>query len=320
MSSKTVRELLHKNSEKVTFSLEFIPPSKDTTRSQFLSKIEPLMSYGPLFVNVTTHRNSTELIRTKEGLSVYEHTKHISTLPICDSIAQRFGTLVVPHVMCGGFTKDETEDLLLDAHYLEINNLFAVRGDALSVQKTYIPGPNENVHSLDLIKQIKALNEGIYRDSYVKNPVKTSFCVGSTFYPEKHIESPNFECEYRVLADKIASGADYFISQMFFDNAAFFKYIKGLEEYYAYGTLPKWSEVLIPGIKPLTTEKQLRMIPSCFAVRIPNKFVEAVQHGNVDASISYTVEQCRELIVNGYNHLHFFTSNSLSVIKVIEQL
>lgn len=312
-----VSDLLKNSKDRFTFSLEFIPPSKEATRTQFLKMIEPFMEYNPLFVNVTTHRNSTELVQTPEGMSVYEHTKHISTLPICDSIAQKFGVLVVPHVMCGGFTKDETEDLLLDAHYLEIENLFAVRGDALSVQKSYIPGPGENVHSVELIEQIMALNNAHYRDSYIKNPVRTHFCVGSTFYPEKHLESPNFEWEYKILQMKYELGAEFFISQMFFNNAAFYKFVNKLKEFS--DLLIDWNTILVPALKVITTKRQLQSIPQTFSVRIPQSLIDEYDK-DPNAGIDFAVKQCKDLISHGYNHIHFFTSNNKAVLKVLEQL
>ena len=304
-------KLLYENRDRVTFSFEFIPSNKGLTRQSLIEKIEPLMELKPLFVDVTTHRNAVDIVETTNGVHGYMHTKNISTLHICQVIRERFNLEVIPHVICGGFTKMETEDVLLDAHFLEFDNIFALRGDKLAHEKAFVPTPEGNETALDLIKQIADLNRGIYLDETVVNKTKTDFCILTAYYPEKHFEAPNLEQGFNYDLDKLVNGASVLVSQMCFDNYELLKYLSRFNDEMKYKVLP--------GIKVLTSEAQLKSVPRTFNVNIPNDLYNGLRNSK-SYGIDFAVEQCKELIRNGVTHLHFFTMNANSVIKVINKL
>jgi len=251
---------------KYIFSVEITPPNRGASVNDIFESIEKLLPFNPSFINVTYHQPSFEYVE-KNGIVIKKYSnKKPGTLGISAAIQHRFGIDTVPHLICGGNSKYEIEDLLIDMNYLGFDNIFVVRGDAISSQKEFVADKNGYSHSSEIVEQITAMNKGIYIDS--QNNVPSNFCVGVAAYPEKHIEAPNLEKDIDFLKKKIDSGAKYIITQMCFD----------------FDTLTKFQELLLkkgidvpvlPGIKPIINEQQLKMIPKLFNVSIPKELVVA---------------------------------------------
>ena len=229
------------------FSFELLPPLKGHDFESTEQSIEPLLEFNPSFINITYHQQEVVYENAGQGL-MRKHTvrKRPGTVGIAAAIKYRYGINVVPHIICGGFTKEDTENALIDLQFLGINNLLVVRGDPQPGAKVFVPEPNGNEHSSDLIEQIVNLNNGIYIDDKLENTRSMNFCIGVAGYPEKHSESPNIESDIHFLKKKIDAGASYIVTQMFYDNKKYFEFVKLCRE--------KGINVpIIPGIKPLST-------------------------------------------------------------------
>ena len=264
------------------------------------------MEIKPTFVDVTYHREEYEYKETKEGL--WEKRiirKRPGTVGICAALQNRFGVDAVPHVLCGGFTKEETENLLIDLHFLGIDNIVALRGDAVKSEIYFKPKKQGHRYANELVRQIDNQNQGIYLDNELLNTTKTNFCIGVAGYPEKHIESPNMDADIQFLKQKIDSGASYIITQLFYDNQKFYDFV---EKCRAAGiTTP-----IIPGIKPLSTKRQLNLIPYRFNVDIPidlaNDVIKAkTKEDVIEIGIEWMIEQSKDLYSKGFNLIHFYT-------------
>jgi methylenetetrahydrofolate reductase (NADPH) len=303
---------------KTLFSIEIIPPMKGQHLGELMSHIEPLMEFKPPFIEVTYHREEY-VDKVVDGISKrIPIRKRPGTLGICASIIQRFQIEAVPHVICGGFTQEETEDFLIDLHYLGIENVLLLRGDQEKGESHFIPKPGGHAYASELVAQAAAMNQGILLHEETES-LPTNFCIGVAGYPEKHIDAVSFDQDLRYLKQKVDAGADYIVTQMFFDNSKYFDFVKKCREMGI--KVP-----IIPGLKPLATERQLEILPEIFHLEIPSEFVsEARKCANNAAikqlGIEWAVQQGKELIQAGVPALHFYTmSKSDSVRAIAEKL
>jgi methylenetetrahydrofolate reductase (NADPH) len=219
----------------------------------------------------------------------------------------------VPHLICGGFTRRETEDALIDLNFLGIDNVLVLRGDAARNETSFEPEPNGNRYAIDLLRQVANLNHGIYLDEDILNGSRTSFCMGVAGYPEKHFEAPNLEIDLKRMKEKVDAGGEYIMTQMFFDNQKFFDFVKSCRDMGI--TVP-----IIPGLKPLTTKKQLSVLPRIFHVDIPTELSNDVMKCKTDAEVEtvgtqWLIHQCKELREFGVPVLHFYTSGKPKIIR-----
>ncbi|MEY4308640.1 MAG: Methylenetetrahydrofolate reductase [Bacteroidota bacterium] len=303
---------------KTLFSIEIIPPMKGQHLGELMSHIEPLMEFKPPFIEVTYHREEY-VEKVVDGVAKrIPIRKRPGTLGICASIMQRFQIEAVPHVICGGFTKEETEDFLIDLHYLGIENALLLRGDQEKGETHFVPKPGGHAYANELVEQVAAMNKGILLHEETES-LPTNFCIGVAGYPEKHIDAVSFEADLRYLKQKVDAGADYIVTQMFFDNAKYFDFVQKCRDMGI--NVP-----IIPGLKPLATERQLDILPEIFHLEIPSDFVaEARKCANNAAikqlGIEWAVQQGKELIQAGVPALHFYTmSKSDSVRAIAEKL
>ena len=303
---------------KTLFSIEIIPPMKGQHLGELMSHIEPLMEFKPPFIEVTYHREEY-VDKVVGGVSKrIPIRKRPGTLGICASIIQRFQIEAVPHVICGGFTKEETEDFLIDLHYLGIENALLLRGDQEKGEAHFVPKPGGHAYANELVEQVAAMNKGILLHEETES-LPTNFCIGVAGYPEKHIDAVSFEDDLRYLKQKVDAGADYIVTQMFFENAKYFDFVQKCSEMGI--NVP-----IIPGLKPLATERQLDILPEIFHLEIPADFVAEARKCSNNAAvkqlgIEWAVQQGKELIQAGVPALHFYTmSKSDSVRAIAEKL
>ncbi len=295
-----------KQAEKTLFSFEIIPPVKGKSIQQLYDNIDPLMEFEPPFIDVTTSREEYIYIEKKGGLLEKRLTRmRPGTLGICASIQNKYQVDTVPHLLCGGFTKQETEYLLVDCQYLGIDNVMALRGDARKEERRFEKTVGGHHYAIDLVKQIQNINDGNYLHEVIEITCDVDFCIGVAGYPEKHEEAPCLSTDLKRLKEKVDAGADYVVTQMFFDNQHYFDFVKGAREIGI--DVP-----IIPGIKPIATKKHLHLLPQTFHLDIPHELVTAVENckDNKDVrkvGIEFCIAQCKELIDYGVPVLHFYS-------------
>ncbi len=313
-----ITKYFEESAGKTLFSIEIIPPMKGQHLGELMSHIEPLMEFKPPFIEVTYHREEY-VEKVIDGVSKrIPIRKRPGTLGICASIMQRFQIEAVPHVICGGFTKEETEDFLIDLHYLGIENALLLRGDQEKGEVQFVPKPGGHAYANELVEQVAAMNKGILLHEETES-LPTNFCIGVAGYPEKHIDAVSFDQDLKYLKQKVDAGADYIVTQMFFDNAKYFDFVKKCREIGI--QVP-----IIPGLKPLATERQLDILPEIFHLEIPSEFVNEARKCVNNAAIKqlgieWAVQQGKELIQAGVPALHFYTmSKSDSVRAIAEKL
>jgi methylenetetrahydrofolate reductase (NADPH) len=278
------------------------------------------MAFKPSYINVTYHRSEFIFKKTANGMFEKKMVrKRPGTAGICAAINAKYHIDAVPHLICGGFTIDETEDLLIELNFLGINNVLLIRGDKTKSEESFIPEKNGNIYALDLVKQTVNMNKGIYLEEDLKNAVATDFCIGVSGYPEKHLEAPNMLTDLKHLKEKIDAGADYIVTQMFFDNKKYFDFVKACREMGI--TVP-----IIPGLKPITNKKQIASLPRVFAIDIPNDLHKEFEKCTRDedytkVGVEWSTMQAKELIKAGVPVLHYYTmSNSSHVCDIMNQL
>ena len=263
-----VTEHITKANGKPLFSFEILPPLKGQNIQSIFDSIDPLMEFKPPFIDVTYHREEYEYKERENGLLEKKIVKkRPGTVGICAGIQNKYNVDAIPHVLCGGFTKEDTENLLIDLDFLGIDNVVALRGDAVKSETYFKSEKDGHKYASELVTQISNLNNGIYLDEDLQNSTKTNFCIGVAGYPEKHMEAPSLDSDIGFLKKKIENGADYIITQMFFDNQRFFDFIAKCRA--AGITVP-----IIPGLKPLATVKQLNLIPHRFKVDLPDELIK----------------------------------------------
>jgi methylenetetrahydrofolate reductase (NADPH) len=274
------------------------------------------MEFNPPFINMTSHRDEIEYRRSPDGsFRQITVTKRPGTVAIAAAIMKKFDVEVVPHVICGGSTRNEVENLLLDLNFLGVQNVVALRGDAIPGEKYFTPTPGGHKHSNELVEQISRMNRGQYLDDTIVDVVPTDFCVGVAGYPEKHCEAPNMEIDIENLKRKVEAGADYIVTQMFFDNSKFFSFV---EKCRAAGI----DVPIIPGIKPISTMRHIELLPQAFSLDIPQELMrELVKCRNNEAiyklGIEWATLQCKELLEWGARSVHFYTMGKADNIREI---
>ena len=295
-------------------SFEVLPPLKGKTISYIYEHLDPLMEFKPSWINVTYHRSET-ITRTKEDgtQEKIDVRKRPGTVGICAAIMNHYNVDAVPHIICGGFSKRETEDALIDLQFLGIDNLLVLRGDAEKNQKIFIPEPNGNKQALELLEQVVGLNKGEYLDKDIVNGSKTNFCMGVSGYPEKHFEAPSMEFDLARTKDKVDAGAEYIMTQMFFDNKKYFEYVDACRSIGI--NVP-----IIPGLKPITNKKQLTILPNIFYVDIPADLRNAMLAATTDEACEqvgteWLIMQSKELKAYGVPVLHYYTLGKPKVVK-----
>jgi methylenetetrahydrofolate reductase (NADPH) len=303
---------------KPLFSFEILPPLKGQNIQSIFDSIDPLMEFNPPFIDVTYHREEYEFKELPNGLLQKKVVKkRPGTVGICAGIQNKYNVDAIPHILCGGFTKEDTENLLIDLDFLGIDNVVALRGDALK-NETYFKAEKEgNEFASELVTQISNLNKGIYLDEDLKNSAETHFCIGVAGYPEKHMEAPSFDSDIHFLKQKIHNGADYIVTQMFFDNQKFFDFV-------AKCRLEGITVPIIPGLKPLATKKQLNQIPLRFSIDLPDELImEVVKAKDNEAVRQIGVEWCtaqsKALLAAGIPVLHYYSMGRADNIKQIAQ-
>jgi len=299
-------------------SFEIIPPLRGGNVGELLTLIDDLVQYRPPFIDITSHAAEVIYEETAQGFQRRVKRKRPGTLGVCALIQNKWDVDAVPHILCRSFTREETEDFLIELRYLGIDNVLAVRGDDSGYQKPLQFGRSANLFAKDLVGQIADMNRGKYLEDDLLDADASDFCIGVGGYPEKHFEAPNLVTDVRRAKEKVEAGADYIVTQMFFDNARYFEYVdlcraEGID-------VP-----IIPGIKILATRKQLTSIPRVFHVDIPVELsaeVEAVAPERaVDVGVEWALQQSRELLDRGVPSIHFYVMQSSRAIgRLLDQL
>jgi methylenetetrahydrofolate reductase (NADPH) len=306
-----------KNAKKTLFSFEILPPLKGTSIESIYNSLDPLMEFNPPFIDVTYHREEYVYKKRKDGLLERRSVrKRPGTVGICAAIMNKYNVDTVPHIICGGFNQEETENALIDLDFLGVDNVLVLRGDPIK-SETYFK-PNEGGHSYasELLQQVNQMNKGIYLDDELKNSASTDFCVGVAGYPEKHFEASNMRSDIHFLKKKVEAGADYIVTQMFFDNQQYFDFVNLCRENDI--KIP-----IIPGLKPMSTNKQLTLLPQRFHLNIPNPLVDEVLKCKTNEQIrqvgvEWAIQQTKELIEFGAPCIHFYTmGKSDNVQKIV---
>lgn len=307
-----------KSATNTLFSFEILPPLKGQDINQIYAGIEPLMEFNPPFIDVTYHREEFIMKPVADGTFRRITTrKRPGTVAICAAIMNKFKVDAVPHLICGGFNREETENALIDLHFLGIDNVLVLRGDNLKHETVFTPEPDGNANALELLLQVKEMNEGHYLDEDLVNPVATNFCIGIAGYPEKHQDAPNLKSDLQWLKKKVDAGAEFITTQMFFDNQAYFDFLEKCKKLNI--DIP-----IIPGIKPIATKKQLTVLPKVFHIDIPEALSDAVEKAKDDKQvkeigIEWAIQQCKELKAAGVPVLHFYTMGRSEATKTIAQ-
>lgn len=301
---------------KTLFGFELLPPLKGDNIDTIFDTIDRLAPFDPSYINVTYHREEIKLIEREGGLLERRVVrKRPGTVGISAAIKARYGIEVVPHLICGGFSKYDIEDVLIDLNFLGINNVLALRGDNMRGERSFTPANGGHLHASELVEQIVAMNHGDFINSELEHGKPTAFCVGVAGYPEKHGEAPNMATDIAHLKAKIDAGAEYVVTQMFFDNAKYFAFVDACR---AVGiTVP-----IIPGLKPFSTKRQLSLLPQTFGIELPADLVAAVEKAADnkavrEVGVEWAIEQGRELIAAGAPTLHFYTMGNASNVERI---
>lgn len=292
-------------------SLEIVPPLKGMTRKELLESVRPFMEFSPKYINVTCHRDEYEFRKEKDG-SYSRHLvrNRVSEVAVCGAIMAEYGIDVVPHMICGGATREEIENELYDLRFMGIENIMALRGDSISGEKRFTPEPGGYSYAYELVSGIRDLEKEIGEDV---------FSIGVGGYPEKHFEAANIETDIDNLKKKVEAGADYIITQMFFDNRVFYSFRERCRK--AGITVP-----VIPGLKPLSTYRQTTLLPQSFSIDIPLELTEALKDAGDDREAAYSIgtewciRQCRDLLANGVPAVHFYTmGRSRNIVEILKE-
>ena len=306
-----------KNAKKTLFSFEILPPLKGISIQSIYTSLDPLMEFNPSFVDVTYHREEFVYKKRADGLLERRSVrKRPGTVGICAAIMNKYQVDTVPHIICGGFSKEETENALIDLDFLGIDNVLVLRGDPIKSETYFKPNKGGHSYASQLLGQVNEMNNGVYLDEDLKNSAPTNFCKGVAGYPEKHFEAPNMRSDIHFLKKKVEAGADYIVTQMFFDNQQYFDFVNLCRENDI--TIP-----IIPGIKPMSTKKQLTLLPQRFHLNVPNPLVDQVLKCKTNEAVrqvgvEWAIQQTKELIEFGAPCIHFYTmGKSDNVQKIV---
>jgi methylenetetrahydrofolate reductase (NADPH) len=315
-----VTEHLKQANGKTLFTIEILPPLKGENIRNLFDHIDPLMEFKPPFIDVTYHREEYVFKKRENGLLEKTATrKRPGTVGICAAIQNNYKVDTVPHIICGGFSKEETENALIDLHFLGIDNVLLLQGDAIKNEGRFVPDPDGHSYASELLQQVVAMNNGLYLDDELKSPNPSNFCIGVAGYPEKHFASPNLKTDLKYLKLKVDLGAEYIVTQMFFDNERYFDFVKRCRE--AEINVP-----IIPGIKPITTKSQASILPTTFHIDIPEELADEVEKcadnkAVKEVGVRWAVQQSKELIKFGVPTLHFYSmGKSDPIYRIAKEL
>ena len=305
-----------RNAKGTLFSFEILPPLKGRDIRSIYEGIDPLMEFGPSFINVTYHRE--EVIYKERGHGLLQKVrlrKRPGTIGICATIKTKYEVDTVPHLICGGFSREETEDALIELNFLGIDNVLALRGDAIKNEPHFLPERDGHPHAVDLIQQISGLNHGKYLHDEEMEAAPTDLCIGAACYPEKHPEALNLSVDIAYLKEKVDAGAEYLVTQMFFDNTRYFSFVERCREQGI--TVP-----IIPGLKPITTLRHIAFLPKTFRVDLPEELARKLVACRTDAEvkkigIEWTIAQAQELKDKGAPCLHFYTMGRSESVRTV---
>lgn len=300
------------------FTFELFPPLKGHSIERTYAAIDRLIEFEPAYINFTSHRNETVFRERPDGLLEKRVVRlRPGTIALAAAVKYKYNIPVVPHLLCGGFTKEETEYVLIEMLFLGINDVLALRGDPQKGSRTFIPEKNGHTHTYELVQQIVDMNNGKYLEDDLENAVPTSFCIGVAGYPEKHFEAPNRQVDMENLKCKVDTGAGYIVTQMFFDNNKFCRF---RDECVKIGiTVP-----IIPGIKPISALNDIKLLPQTFHIDLPNDLFSAVQKCINDSEarevgIEWATMQSKELIKSGVPGIHYYTlGRSDNIARIVK--
>jgi methylenetetrahydrofolate reductase (NADPH) len=309
---KVIEHLKQEQGTQVSF--EVLPPLKGKGINALWDHLDPLLEFKPAFINVTYHRSESMFKRKTDGtFEKVEVRKRPGTVGICAAIMNRYKVDAVAHLICGGFSKQETEDALIDLNFLGVDNVLVLRGDAPRNESVFEPEPGGHKYAIELLQQVMNMNNAIYLEEDLKNAVKTNFSIGVAGYPEKHFECPNLQTDLLFLKAKIDAGADYVVTQMFYDNKKYFEYVKACREIGI-------EAPIVPGLKPITSKKQLTVIPRTFHVDIPEELSNEILKCKTDKDVEevgteWLLHQSKELKAANVPVLHYYTLGKPNVIS-----
>lgn len=305
-----------KQAKSTLFSFELLPPVKGNSIHSIFDGIDPLIEFDPKFINVTYHREEYIFKEMPDNLlRKVSIRKRPGTVGICAAIINKYKVDAVPHLICGGFTKEETENALIDLQFLGIDNVLALRGDAIKNESTFIPEPGGHKYAKDLVEQIVDLNKGQFIHEEVSGHEPTSFCIGVGGYPEKHFEAPNLKTDLNFLKQKVDAGAEYIVTQMFYDNKKYFDFV---DKCRAIGI----NVPIVPGLKPITTSNHIQFLPKTFRIDLPSEFYDELEKCKTneqvkEVGVEWAINQSKELISQGVPSIHFYTmGKSDSVARI----
>lgn len=315
-----ITEHIAKAQGKTLFSFEIVPPKKGKNIEELYANIEPLVEFKPPFIDVTTSREEYIYKEHANGLLEKKITRmRPGTVGICSAIQHKYGIDTVPHILCGGFTKEETEYLLVDCLYLGIDNVMALRGDAMKEERYFRPTKDGHSYAVDLVKQIKDLSKGKFLHDVMEIDYGADFCVGVAGYPEKHLESPSMSFDLARLKEKVEAGADYIVTQMFFDNDKYFEFV---EKVWLMGiNIP-----IIPGIKPITSKRHLNLLPQVFKLDLPETLVSELEKCKTNEAvrqvgIEWAIQQSKALKRRGVPSLHYYSmGKSDTIVEIVSEV
>lgn len=315
-----VTEHLSNAKGKTLFTIEILPPLKGENIKNLFDNIDPLMEFKPPFIDVTYHREEYVYRKKESGLLEKISTrKRPGTVGICAAIQNHYKVDTVPHIICGGFNKEETENALIDLHFLGVDNVLVLQGDAIKTESKFVPEPDGHRYASDLLDQVVKMNQGVYLDEELVITSPTDFCIGVAGYPEKHFNAPNLKSDLKYLKLKVDMGAEYIVTQMFFDNKKYFEFVDKCRQ--AGIMVP-----IIPGIKPLTAKGQLTVLPKTFHIDIPEELSEEAEKCKDNAQvkevgIKWAIQQSKELIKAGVPTIHFYSmGKSDPIYRIAKEL
>jgi len=307
-----------KNSKgKTQFTFEILPPVKGHHINSIFENVDPLMEFKPPFIDVTYHREEYVFNEKENGLLEKKIVrKRPGTVGICAALQNKYNVDAVPHILCGGFSREVTENFLIDLDFLGIDNVVALRGDAIKSETYFIPNKDGHKYASELVNQITNLNKGVYLED-LEVSTQTNFCIGVAGYPEKHMEAPSMKSDLHFLKEKIKLGADYIITQMFFDNNKYFEFVDLCEK-------EGINVPIIPGLKPISTLKQLNLIPHRFHCDLPEPLIKEIIKCNDNSQvrqvgIEWCIEQSKELKSKNVPFLHYYSMGRSSNIKKVAE-
>jgi methylenetetrahydrofolate reductase (NADPH) len=305
---------------KTLFSIEILPPLKGENIRTLFDNIDPLMEFKPPFIDVTYHREEYVFKKKENGLLEKSTTrKRPGTVGICAAIQNHYKVDTVPHIICGGFSKEETENALIDLHFLGVDNVLVLQGDAIKTESRFVAEPDGHKYASELLEQVKKMNNGMYLDEDLDKPSPTHFCIGVAGYPEKHFNAPNLKTDLKYLKLKVDLGAEYIVTQMFFNNKAYFDFVDKCRDMGI--NVP-----IIPGIKPITAKGQLTVLPKIFNIDIPEELTDAIHACKDNAAakqigIEWCVAQSKELMKRGVPTLHYYSmGKSDPIYRIAKEL